>query len=88
MTNVIVSRPRNVRVSTNATAGVLDTRVPVTIKNAQAGASAARLDHLLDVVAAGETDGATLVYQSNTDTYVVQKLDFANMSGDLDGGTF
>ena len=33
MVNVVVSRKRNVKVSTNATAGVIDTSIPVTLKN-------------------------------------------------------
>lgn len=93
MVNVVVGRKRNVRVSTNATAGVIDTTVPVTLKTVPYGGTttaggAGRLDKLQDVVANTETEGATLVYQANTDTYIVKKLDLSNVTGDLDGGTF
>lgn len=90
MVNVIVGRKRTIRVSANATAGVIDSVVPVTIKNTpviQGGAST-RIDKMLDVDPAGETNGATLVYQASTDKYIVKKLDLADVTGDLDGGTF
>jgi hypothetical protein len=83
MVNVIVARPRNIKVSSNATAGVLDSSTPVTIKNVSSAISngITRLDSLVDVNASNETDNATLVYNFETDTYVVKQMD-------LDGGTF
>jgi hypothetical protein len=81
MVNVIVARPRNVKVSSNATAGVLDSSTPVTIKNNPSISGITRLDSLVDVNASNETDNATLVYDFETDTYVVKQMD-------LDGGTF
>lgn len=89
MTNVVVSRKRTVQVSANATAGIIDTTTPVILKNNPIlGGAATRLDKLTDVAANTEIDGATLVYNSANDTYVVQKLDLSNVTGDLDGGTF
>lgn len=88
MTNVVVSRKRTVHISANATAGVIDTSSPVVLKNNPVMGAASRLDRLTDVVANNEIDGATLVYDASTDTYVVQKLDLSNVTGDLDGGTF
>jgi hypothetical protein len=88
MVNVVVGRKRIVQVSTNATAGIIDTTTPVTLKNNPVMGGASRLDKLADVQANTEVNGATLVYQANTDTYVVQKLDLSNVTGDLDGGTF
>jgi 4-hydroxyphenylpyruvate dioxygenase-like putative hemolysin len=92
MVNVVVGRKRTVKVSANGTGGVLDTTVPVTLKNTPVlmpqGAGVNRLDHLTDVVATGEMNGATLVYNADNDKYIVQKLDFADVTGDLDGGTF
>jgi len=89
MTNVVVARKRNVQVSANATAGIIDTSVPVTIKNNPVISSGiSRLDKLTDVVANNESNGATLVYDASTDKYIVQKLDISNVIGDLDGGTF
>ena len=81
MVNVIVARSRNIKVSSNATAGVLDSSTPVTIKNNPSINGISRLDSLVDVNASNETDNATLVYDFETDTYVVKQMD-------LDGGTF
>ncbi len=88
MTNVVVSRKRTIQVSANATAGIIDTSSPVTIKNTPSVSTPNRLDRLNDVVANTEVDGATLVYNSSNDTYVVQQLDLSNVTGNLDGGTF
>jgi fructose-specific phosphotransferase system component IIB len=86
MTNVIVSRNRTIKVSTGGTAGIVDSITPVVLKNATN--SVGRLDHLLDVDASNEVENATLVYDPNTDKYIVKKLDLADVTGSLDGGTF
>lgn len=89
MTNVIVARRRTVQVSTNATAGIIDSTVPVTLKNLPSiGNGITRLDNLTDVVANGEIDGATLVYDANTDKYIVKTLTMEEIDGALDGGEF
>lgn len=91
MVNVVVGRKRTIRVSANATAGVIDSTTPVTIKNTPSLTSVAtstRIDNLLDVNPIGETDGATLVYDASLDKYIVKKLDLSNVTGDLDGGVF
>lgn len=89
MTNVVVSRKRTIQVSANATAGIIDTSTPVVLKNNPTiGGGVTRLDRLTDVAANTEVNGATLVYNAANDTYVVQKLDLSNVTGDLDGGTF
>ena len=91
MVNVVVGRKRTIRVSANATAGVIDSTTPVTIKNTPSLTSTAastRIDNLLDVNPIGETDGATLVYDASLDKYIVKKLDLSNVTGDLDGGVF
>lgn len=86
--NVIVGRQRNIQVSANATGGsITSDKTPVTLKNVST-VSASRLDTLKDVVASGETDGAVPVYDATLDKYVVQKLSFVDVIGDLDGGTF
>lgn len=95
MVNVVVSRRRNVKISSNATGGIIDTTVPVTIR-AGTGISTGTgnvvvyttVDELLDVNIQQRVDGSTLVYDTATDTYVVKPLEFFEMSGDLDGGTF
>ena len=88
MTNVVVARKRTVQVSANGTAGILDTSVPVTLKNNPSLIATTRLDRLTDVVANNEISGATLVYEASTDKYFVKKLDLSDVTGDLDGGTF
>lgn len=89
MVNVVVSRKRTIQISANATAGIIDTSSPVVLKNNPiVGGAATRLDKLTDVAANTEVNGATLVYNAANDTYVVQKLDISNVTGDLDGGTF
>jgi hypothetical protein len=90
MVNVVVSRKRTVQISANATAGIIDTTTPVVLKNNPVVVSGGvtRLDKLTDVSANNEINGATLVYNATNDTYVVQKLDLSNVTGDLDGGTF
>lgn len=89
MVNVVVSRKRNVKVSSNATAGVIDTTTPVTLKNVPSIVSSAdTIDELRDVGLTQRTDGSTLIYDNVTDTYQVKHLNFVNIDGDLDGGVF
>lgn len=90
MVNVLVSRKRTVQISANATAGIIDTSTPVVLKNnpVVVAGGITRLDKLTDVEANTEINGATLVYNAANDTYVVQRLDISNVTGDLDGGTF
>jgi hypothetical protein len=88
MTNVIVSRNRTIKVSSGGTAGIVDSITPVVLKNVTNAAGINRLDHLLDVDASHEVENATLVYDQNTDKYIVKKLDLADVTGNLDGGTF
>jgi len=88
MVNVVVGRKRTVQISANTTGGVIDTAVPVVLKNNPVISGVTRLDRLNDVIANNEIDGATLVYNSTDDTYVVKKLDLSDVTGDLDGGVF
>ena len=74
MTNVLVARKKDIKVSINA-AGIINSNIN-------------RLDHLLDVDASGEVENATLVYNVYTDKYVVKKLNLADIDGNLDGGIF
>jgi hypothetical protein len=88
MVNVVVSRKRNIQVSSN-TAGVIDTTVPVTLKNVPTLVNGVdTIDELHDVNLAQRNDGSTLVYDAPSDTYVVKKLEFVDIVGDLDGGIF
>ena len=88
MVNVIVGKKRNIQISTDETSGVISTSTPVTLKGGVGLSGSTRLDRLTDVDATNEIAGATLVYNSPTDTYVVKKLEFDNVEGNLDGGSF
>ena len=90
MSTIVKVKTQNIaRVSVNATSGSMTSTNPITIKNISASSSGVtRLDQLFDVVATNETDKATLVYDAVTDKYVVQPLEFGDITGDLDGGTF
>ena len=79
----------SIKVSVNATSGVITSTNPVTVRNiSTVGSENVRLDQLSDVVPSGEIDKATLVYDAATDKYVVKLMEFNDISGDLDGGTF
>ena len=92
MVNVVVSRKRFVNVSTHGTGGVIDTTVPVTLKNVptiiSAGGGATTIDQMTDVNLSLRTDGSTLIYDQPTNTYIVKHVDFTEVDGTLDGGTF
>lgn len=83
MVNVVIGVKRNIKVSANATAGIIDTTTPVTLKNTPSNSSggASRFDNLNDVVATDEVNGAVPVYDETTGKYIVRVLD-------LDGGEF
>jgi hypothetical protein len=69
-----------VRVGLTSTAG------SVTLRG---NAAANRLDMLNDVVESSPPNGSTLVYNSTTDKYVVQRLTInSDDIPDVDGGTF
>ena len=91
MVNVVVGRKKKIQVSVNASANVIETTTPVTLKNMPVltnAASVNRIDKLEDVIATGEVDGATLVYNEQLDRYVVEFLDMSHVTGIVDGGVF
>lgn len=91
MVNVVVSRKRTVNVSTHGTGGVIDTTTPVTLKNIPTIISSGgvdTIDEMRDINLAQRTDGSTLIYDQGTNTYVVKRMDFEEINGDLDGGVF
>lgn len=89
-TNVIVASKRNVQVSSNATAGIIDSTSPVTLINTPTLISmgAEKLEQLKDVKSTDKSQGATLVYDSSNNNYVVTHLDMQYITGGLQGGTF
>jgi hypothetical protein len=69
--------------------GIIDSSSPVTLKTSSVTSTGAeKLAQLKDVVTAGETSGSTLIYDEGTNEYYVRKLDLAEVTGNLDGGTF
>ena len=88
--NVVVGKQRTIQLSANGTAGIIDTKTPVTLKAIPTIiiGGATTLESLTDVVSTNETTGDTLVYNSTTKQWVAQKLDITNVTGSLDGGTF
>lgn len=88
MVNVVVGRKRLIAVSANATAGIIDTSTPVTLKNAPIGTGVTRLDQLSDVDATTEVNNGVLTYDGNRDKYVIKTITFQEIAGDLDGGSF
>jgi hypothetical protein len=83
------TRTINVAISKRNQTGVLNTSVPVTLKNVPSLSSGATtIDQMKDVSLAYRADGSTLVYDPPSDTYVVRNLDFDYIVGDLDGGVF
>lgn len=91
MTNVVVAKQRTIHVSTNATGGIINTVVPVTLKNTPtifSGNGVSTFAHLQDVVTINETDGSTVIYDAISNKYIVKPLDLANTIGTLDGGVF
>jgi hypothetical protein len=89
MVNVIVGKQKQVKVSANNTAGIIQSFVPVTLKNfSSLTSSITNLEDLKDVDASQKTDGSTVVYNVSDSKYHVQKLNFSEISGSVDGGTF
>lgn len=89
MTNVLVSRKRNINVTLNQVGSIIEPVAPVSLQiSPTLGTTKSRLDKLDDVVPTGETNGASLVYDAATDKYIVEKINLANVVGDLDGGEF
>jgi hypothetical protein len=79
--NLMVTQPTypQIVVKRIGESDVIQTNTPITLRNTIR--TATRIDECVDVDASGEQDNATLVYDSETDKYVVQQLN-------LDGGLF
>lgn len=77
-----------------ANTGQIISTQPITVTGLPVAPST-RLDLLQDVNPEGEVEGGVPRYDEETDKYVVEKLDFADITGavpvdvgDIDGGTF
>lgn len=83
--NVIVANKRDVQVSSEGTAGYIDTAAGVLINMPTMASS---LNRLRDVDTQNQVEGGTLVYDVTTGKYVVSYLDLKYVKGSLAGGTF
>lgn len=84
-----INKVINVVVSKKTKVGTIGSDVPVTLKNVPTLASGVTsFDQLSDVNLQQRTDGSVPIYDQPTNTYVVKHIDFAEIDGDLDGGTF
>jgi|APGre2960657423_1045063.scaffolds.fasta_scaffold130154_2 hypothetical protein len=66
--------------------GRLSSVAPITLKNQIQEIRS--IEDILDVEEVDVTNGATLIYNSQNDKYEVRQLSFADLSADLDGGSF
>lgn len=144
MANIVVAQQRPIQVNSNNTTGIIQTNVPVVLKNNtnlvplsnsesvtdivlrtlptsisaivtpsrnsvyikndnvwQTQAPTSTVEDLLDVNIVSKVNGATLVYDVATDTFLIEPINYADISGSLsfsdisgvfsgnvDGGTF
>jgi hypothetical protein len=91
MTNVIVAKQKTVQVSVNSVAGIISTVAPVTLKNnpvLSTTAVATTVEGLLDVNVVSKVNGATLVFDSATNTFLIEPLNYSEINGNIDGGSF
>lgn len=81
MANIVTTSRINVRVS-NTSSTLLNSSVPVTIKNNPVITVGDRtLESLDDVLVVDKANGSTIAYSANTNKYEIKQLS-------LDGGTF
>ena len=80
----MVGKSRLVAKITN-NSGRLSSAAPITLKNQVQEIRS--IEDIADVVETDVTDGATLVYNSETDKYEVRQLQIEDL-GAIDGGSF
>lgn len=88
MTIKITVVPQTPQITIKQTAGGPATNVLTVSTTLSGGSGASRVGQLTDVDSSAPVDGATLVYDSNTQTYVVEQLPASDLSGPVDGGYF
>ena len=75
---------QNVKV--NNIGGTLTPYAPITLKNQAIEITS--IENIPDVDEINVTDGATLIFNSTTNKYEIKPLNFSDLSGDIDGGSF
>lgn len=89
--NVGLKRTNTIKVTVNASSGVITPSYPPTIRtNPQYSATANQhfVSNLVDVDASDADSGETLIYHKDSNKYVVEPLDLENTVGTLDMGEF
>lgn len=74
------------RVTVNNLGNVLTGVSPITLKNQVTEITS--IENIADVEAVDKNTGSTLVYNASNLTYEVKPLDYNNLSGSIDCGTF
>jgi hypothetical protein len=74
------------RVTVNNLGNVLTGVSPITLKNQVTEISS--IEKIADVETVDKNTGSTLVYNASNLTYEVKPLDYNNLSGSIDCGTF
>ena len=82
--NVVVAKSRTVQVS-GGSSSYVDTSAGIILSNPT---MSTRLSRLRDVDTTNELQGATLVYDVETDKFILSYLDMKYIKGSLAGGTF
>lgn len=87
MTNLVAKMTNITHLVAKVTnnSGRLSTAAPITLKNQIQEIRS--IEDFADVAEIDVTDGATLVYNSETDKYEVRPLEMEDL-GSLDGGSF
>lgn len=88
--NVVVTRKRTVQVASDNSLGIIDSTSPVNLVKTPTLVSLGvqKIDELNDVNVVNTVQGATLVYDSDNNTYTVTQLDMQYITGGFHGGTF
>jgi hypothetical protein len=83
-----ITSKQAILVTVNISGNQIHTTNVITIKQEVIKTSINKLSELIDVDATSEDDGDSIVYDADTDKYIVEKINSNNVVGDYDGGEF
>lgn len=82
-----IAKTTSQKIKVDKQGSLITTTTPITIKNQISEINS--IEQIRDVVSVNRVDGATLVYDDETQTFQIQKLSPGDIDLDnLDGGTF